>query len=108
MIYIKNNEIKKHLDNKHKILWKIYKNINLYIILRNIIKNFIGEMDYNLYLSIENNCCICKFQKGQKYGEYCNRKIYIKTESINFYCSRHNRNYDVVPRNYNNINGVNM
>ena len=71
------------------------------IIGKNIIKNFLKEIDYILYLSMENNRCIYKFQKGKRVGEYCNRKIYIKTKNINFYCSRHNKTYDVMSRNYN-------
>lgn len=71
------------------------------VIKNNIIKDFFNEIDYNLYLSIDRNCCVYKFQKGKKCGEYCNRKIYIKTgNDVELYCSRHNDNYEKNIRKY--------
>lgn len=71
------------------------------IIKKNIIKDFLNEIDYNLYLSIERNYCVYRFQKGKRYGEYCGRKIYIKNgNNIHLFCSRHNTSYIINPRNY--------
>lgn len=70
-------------------------------IKNNIIKDFNQNINYKLYLSIEKNYCIHKFNKGINFGKYCNRKIYIKDgENIQYYCSRHNKTYNVIPRNY--------
>lgn len=86
------------LDNSGN---NIINNKQKNVIKNNIIKDFLGVMDYNLYLSIDKNYCIYKFQKGKKYGKYCNRKIHIKTDNdVEFYCSRHNKNYDANQRTY--------
>lgn len=75
------------------------------IIKKNILNDLKQNINYNLYLSIEDGYCIHKFQKGKRIGEYCNRKIYIKNgKNIELYCSRHNNNYDITPRNYEKNN----
>lgn len=75
------------------------------IIKKNILNNFKQNIDYNLYLSIEKGYCIHQFCKGTNVGKYCNRRIYIKDcNNINLFCSRHNKNYNVIQRTYEKNN----
>jgi hypothetical protein len=60
---------------------------------------------WNIYCSSEK-VCMHIYKNGNKAGEICGSKVFIKTENKlqRFLCSRHCRDYNSKKRSYNSVN----